>query len=564
MREAAGWKIDAVPDGGILVCGHPASDSVISVTLFGRKHLHDIYRFQYCDIFKAEHMSSDFLAMNPFHQVPSCKLSDGTCLYESGAILRFLARKFAPETYASHQQVLIDIALDKRQTELVPVWAPIGYYAMQLAGSDRPSVDAAANLTRVLSIMENSFLKCRFIGGDLPCIADYSIAPLIFTLTLSTVKKIGYTLSSRWSQYLADFRSVIGDIFEECTHQHAALVESNETAVEAVEFYPFKAVVVSIETWKVGSAPEDGVLVCGHPASGNVVAVMLFGMHHLATRYKFQMCDILSGDQMSSDLTAINPFQQVPSCKMFDGTSMYESGAILRCLAKKFAPQTYQDDQQLVIDMALDKRQTELYPAWRPIGNYAMQLPSSNKPTASEALKLKQVLSMMSKVFLKGKFVGGEMPCIADYSIAPLIFTLSLSTVKKIGFAMPHRWAEYLDDMKNTLGDVFQHCTFIHADFVESNRALVENVLVPTSTIKDAFHRFDSTGTGTIGCKELAALLYSLNKIKWNEPAVNALIVSMGKDPETQISYDEFVDWVFDAPNNSGEVSGFLQVGNTG
>jgi len=322
-------------------------------------------------------------------------------------------------------------------------------------------------------------------------------------------------------------------------------VESNESAVEAVEFEPFKAAADPGETWKVDSAPEGGVLVCGHPASGNVIAVMLFGMHHLGSKYKFQMCDILKGDQMSSNLTAINPFQQVPSCKMSDGTSMYESGAILRCLARKFAPQTYQDDQQLFIDMALDKRQTELLPAWKPIGYYAMQLPGSNKPTPSEAVKLKEVLSIMSQVFLGGKFIGGEMPCIADYSIAPLIFTLSLSTVKRIGFGMPQRWEEYLDDMKTTLGDVFQHCTFVHGDFVESNLALVENVLVPG--IKDAFHRFDSAGDGSISCKELVAILHSLDSLKWSESAVSALIVGMGKDPEGTIIYSEFIDWAFEA-----------------
>merc|ERR1719199_858624 len=100
----------------MLLVGHPVSGNVFGLMAFGVKFMGDKYKFQMCDIMKGEQKSPDFLAMNPFHEVPSGKMADGTCLYEHAAMLRFLALKYAPETYPDDlkQRLLIDAAMDKR------------------------------------------------------------------------------------------------------------------------------------------------------------------------------------------------------------------------------------------------------------------------------------------------------------------------------------------------------------------------------------------------------------------------------------------------------------------
>merc|ERR1719387_3515765 len=153
---APAWKIEPAPDGGVVLCGHPGSGNVIAVMLFGLKHMGDKYKFQMCDIMKGEQLSTDFLAMNPFHQVPSAKMSDGTNLFESGSMLRYLALKFAPEMYPAEKQLLINECMDKRQTDLYKVWGDIGYYAMGIAG--KPQADAAKKLNDVLASMATAFL----------------------------------------------------------------------------------------------------------------------------------------------------------------------------------------------------------------------------------------------------------------------------------------------------------------------------------------------------------------------------------------------------------------------
>lgn len=187
-----------------------------------------------CDIMKGEQMSADYLAMNPFHQVPSAKMADGTCMFESASMLRFLAKKYAPETYPEDKQLIIDMAMDKRQTDLYKVWTPVGYYGMGIA--PKPAEDASKKLNGVLAPMATAFLSGKYVGGDTLCIADYSLLPLINTISLPTVKKMGYTLPERWEKYLNDAKADLGDAFTESVAVHEAWLGSNLEKVEAVEF----------------------------------------------------------------------------------------------------------------------------------------------------------------------------------------------------------------------------------------------------------------------------------------------------------------------------------------
>lgn len=66
-----------------------------------------------CDIMQGQQMTPEFLAMNPFHQIPMMKDGD-FCLGESNAISRYLANKYAPELYGTtpEEKGTCDWALD--------------------------------------------------------------------------------------------------------------------------------------------------------------------------------------------------------------------------------------------------------------------------------------------------------------------------------------------------------------------------------------------------------------------------------------------------------------------
>ena len=467
------WTIETPPEDGLLLCGHPGSPNVVAVSLFASKFLGDKkYKFQTCDIMKGEQMSPDYLAINPFHQVPAGKMSDGTGLFESGSMLRYLAQKFSPELYPADKQFLIDACMDKRQTDFYSAWKPIAYYSMQIG--PQPDAGAGKKMTELLSVMAKAFLTGKFVAGDTLTIADYSLVPLINTLSLPTTKKVGYTLPERWAKYLDDFKNAHGDTWGACTATHENWLASKMDDVKAVVFDPCFTEAAGSGTWAIETPPEDGLLLCGHPGSANVVAVSLFASKVLGDKkYKFQTCDIMKGEQMSPDYLAINPFHQVPAGKMSDGTGLFESGSMLRYLAQKFSPELYPADKQFLIDACMDKRQTDFYSAWKPIAYYSMQI--GPKPDAAAGKTMTELLSVMAKAFLAGKFVAGDTLTIADYSLVPLINTLSLPTTKKVGYTLPERWAKYLDDFKSAHGDTWGACLATHEGWVGANLDKVES-----------------------------------------------------------------------------------------
>src|SRR3990167_6806187 len=66
------------------------------------------YEWIAIDILKGETQSEAFLAMNPNGKIPVLELEDGTCLWESNAILNFLAdgSEFLPSEPRLRTQVL--------------------------------------------------------------------------------------------------------------------------------------------------------------------------------------------------------------------------------------------------------------------------------------------------------------------------------------------------------------------------------------------------------------------------------------------------------------------------
>lgn len=74
------------------------------------------------------------------------------------------------------------------------------------------------------------------MGGDKLSIADFSVFPLLFTLTLPTVKKIGFVLPENLTTYINNVKAELGDVFIEATKVHEGWIRSNEHMVVPVEF----------------------------------------------------------------------------------------------------------------------------------------------------------------------------------------------------------------------------------------------------------------------------------------------------------------------------------------
>jgi glutathione S-transferase len=129
----------------------------------------------------------DFLAMNPNGTVPVLRDGDGPPLWETGAILRYLAARYAPESFWPADPV---------QRAVVDKWAewakinitlgftgPIFWRVVRTAPSRRDPAaiaEALAKLERLLAIAETQLGRHAFLAGDTFTLADIQFGHVLY------------------------------------------------------------------------------------------------------------------------------------------------------------------------------------------------------------------------------------------------------------------------------------------------------------------------------------------------------------------------------------------------
>ena len=141
------------------------------------------------DLLNGEHMSAQYLAINPNHQVPA--LIDGqTSLYESNAILRYLCVKndltdWYPDDLPA--RAAVEQWLDWTQCRLGPAVVSIVFNRVFLG--DKGDLEAIARgleqMIELSAILEQELEGKVFLAGDRPSIADLALASNIFQLGLA-------------------------------------------------------------------------------------------------------------------------------------------------------------------------------------------------------------------------------------------------------------------------------------------------------------------------------------------------------------------------------------------
>lgn len=147
------------------------------------------YELRHVDMSKREHMSAAYLAINPNHQVPTLIDGDLT-LHESNAILRYLCQKHGlTDWYPADlkHRARVDQWLDWNQCQLSP--AVIGIVRNKLFMGDQGDKAAIergeARLLELGPILEEELSPHDFLTGNMPTIADLSVASNLFQLGLA-------------------------------------------------------------------------------------------------------------------------------------------------------------------------------------------------------------------------------------------------------------------------------------------------------------------------------------------------------------------------------------------
>lgn len=159
------------------------------------------YQLRHVAMEKGEHMSPEYLAVNPNHQVPT--LLDGEIrIHESNAILRYLCVKHGlHDWYPSDpaKRAAVEQWLDWNQCRLSPTVVDIVLNSVFLGErGDKTAVERGRNKLRELEpILEKGLAGTTFLAGERPTIADLSLASSIFQLGLAGIVPSGEH-TQRW------------------------------------------------------------------------------------------------------------------------------------------------------------------------------------------------------------------------------------------------------------------------------------------------------------------------------------------------------------------------------
>lgn len=130
------------------------------------------------DLRAGEHLSPEFLALNPLHTVPTLECVGRGGLRESRAIMRYLCelavtQSLYPEDPWARAQV--DAALDWDLGTFYPAIAARVY--PQLFADREPTPEALEKVDGILAKLESLFADQRpCLTGERPCLADLSVA----------------------------------------------------------------------------------------------------------------------------------------------------------------------------------------------------------------------------------------------------------------------------------------------------------------------------------------------------------------------------------------------------
>jgi glutathione S-transferase len=203
-----------VQSHGAEIHGMPISANAVSPIVFSKHVLGDNCELKICNLMEGDQMKPEFLAMNPFHTIPTFKDSDGFSLGEGNAILRYIANKYAPQFYGNGDLKLkarIDWALDLKSMKVYDGLKDIVYPIMGFGAAPADQEKVNKQTIETLDTFANLFLKDqKFIAGNSPCIADFGLVPMIVALGHSVVKaKTEFDLPAIWHQYIEDFSAAV-------------------------------------------------------------------------------------------------------------------------------------------------------------------------------------------------------------------------------------------------------------------------------------------------------------------------------------------------------------------
>lgn len=171
------------------------------------------YEWQDIDILKGETQTAEFLAMNPNGKVPVLQLEDGSCLWESNAILNFLAdgSDLLPREPRLRTQVLQWQFFEQYSHEpYVAVARFIQFYLDMPEARREEHASCLKGGYKALDVMEQQLARTPYLVGEHYSIADITLYAYTHVAEQGGFDLSGYPAINAWMQRVASHPRHVG------------------------------------------------------------------------------------------------------------------------------------------------------------------------------------------------------------------------------------------------------------------------------------------------------------------------------------------------------------------
>ncbi|WP_047280861.1 glutathione S-transferase family protein [Pseudomonas lundensis] len=164
------------------------------------------YEWQSVDILNGETETPAFLAKNPNGKVPVLELEDGTCLWESNAILNYLAdgSEFLPTEPRLRTQVLQWQFFEQYSHE---PYVAVARFIQFYLGLPQERLEEYRKLQKrgykALDVMEQQLARTPYLVGDHYSIADVTLYAYTHVAHQGGFDLAGYPSIQAWLQRVA-------------------------------------------------------------------------------------------------------------------------------------------------------------------------------------------------------------------------------------------------------------------------------------------------------------------------------------------------------------------------
>ncbi|MBU3058388.1 glutathione S-transferase family protein [Pseudomonas indica] len=166
------------------------------------------YEWVPVDILKGETRTPEFLEKNPNGKIPVLELDDGSCLWESNAILNFLAEgtEFLPTEPRLRTQVLQWQFFEQYSHEPYVAVARFIKLYLGLPEERRAEFEEKRKGSyKALDVMERQLLRTPYLVGDRYSIADVALYAYTHVAHEGDIDLQGYPAICAWMDRVASY-----------------------------------------------------------------------------------------------------------------------------------------------------------------------------------------------------------------------------------------------------------------------------------------------------------------------------------------------------------------------